>query len=165
MLCLVKSVLSTLLIAAIFGLMIPAPTYAAVRDTVGKAVLRVVTNVSNNCQPGNLCNYIGPDQFKVHVLKLNETHTFPHRQDKFIQIAEFPGSTNGWTVDFSRDVNQDGTSRNVQYSVKQTPYLHPGLLNTTLSSSAILAGLSYSHDCDGLIKPGENKTCYINNFL
>jgi hypothetical protein len=89
----------------------------------------------------------------VHVFTLNED------QYKEKGIG-FPASASGRTVYFLPKDYPFG----VQYSVKQIPYL-PGPVNRTVSKYAILAGLSYSHDCDGLIKPGENKTCYINNFL
>jgi hypothetical protein len=108
------------------------------------AHLKVITHVHNNCQPKILCSTIRADQFNVQV--------FTFENNQYNSKTSFPGSEKGWTVDFFP--GSASSPEGIQYDVKQK-FVPPSIANVT-----------YSPDCQGTIKGGDNRTtCTINNTL
>jgi hypothetical protein len=99
--------------------------------------LRIITHVQNDCQPRNECSSIEANDFRTHV--------FTFFNDEYQEKGKgLPGAEKGWTVLFP-SIGPEGA----QYNVRQDSG----------------GNVSYSSDCQGIIKAGDNITCTVNHVM
>jgi hypothetical protein len=99
------------------------------------AYLKVI-KILNNTYEGALVGFLPrPTDFEIGLFVFQEGPMYK-------RMTEFPGSEQGWTLTFRE---------NTQYNIKESRNQWSGYLDT------------YSKDCQGFIRLGENKTCIVTN--
>jgi len=95
-----------------------------------------VIKVLNNTSEGPPADTLPrPNDFEIGLYVFTDGLLYQH-------LTDFPGSEKGWILTFQV---------NTQYNIKESIGQGKGYLD------------SYSSDCQGIIRLGENKTCIVTN--
>ena len=115
---------------------------------LSQANLNITTRIQDECTYGGPCTNMRMDE-----LFTNHVSTF--RNNEYEDGFEVPASERGWVAKFVPS-NHDGI---VQYDVKQSIDDDDGYSRGSPGPWDV----SYSLDCHGILKAGENKLCIITN--
>jgi hypothetical protein len=137
---LLVTVITVVLMSLGFASSIIAATTGPASASNETGHLKVITHVQNTCQPRNECSAIESNDFTTHV--------FTFANDEYQEKGKgFPGAEKGWTVLFP-SIGPEGA----QYNVRQ-------------DFNRELGNVSYSSDCQGIIRARDNITCTVNNNI
>lgn len=116
-------------------------------ESTDTALLTILTSINNKCMPSSICTgIVADDLFSNHII------TFIN--DNYEQLDAFPASEKGWNVTFIPALADD----TIQYIVKQNTQNFETMKYRP-------SNVTYSPDCHGIIKAGQNRTCIISNDI
>ncbi len=118
-------------------------------------LLKVETNITNNCEPRTICDGIRDEDFLIKIFTFEDNVLSEN-------VEPFHGDSQGWTVYFSPQEFFAGQlppyGNGIEYEVQQE-------VQRKSTFEGILMKTTYSQDCRSTISQGSLKTCKITNFL